>query len=604
MAKILFVDLSTESAYDQPLADELVDLFLGGRGLGAYLLYKYVPAAADPLGSENALIFSTGPLHGTGAPYSSKSVLSTKSPLTGIYLYSVCSSVLGQELAQAGYAALVIKGQAARPAYLAIRDGQVVFADAATVWGQETGPAQAAMLEGAGLGPAACVSIGPAGEALVSLSAVMAGGAKARAFGRGGAGAVFGSKRLKGIVLKGQGKVRVSREEAFGQARSAVNARMRSNPTWVEAKRRFGSGQDIVLVSQLGLLPTRNWHSGVFSDVEAIAPTENYQRWPRTASACSTNCPTMCSHEITVASGPFKGAFSDGPEYETLYSFGANCGVDRFDAIVAAEQICDCQGLDTMSVGVAVGFAMECFERGLLTSVDAGGQELRFGNADAMVDLVRQVAAGTGLGGLLGRGVRSASLRIAGSEPFAMHAKGMELGGLESRGAWGQSLEYMLSSRGGCHHAYGRPALVEVQSGTGTQVAGKGELIKRLAIIRIVYDSAVMCTFPSGILGLEAPVALVNAARGIDMTLADAEALGFRVLTLERLFNVREGLRRKDDVLPDRLTMEPAPEGPGRGQTVPVQDLLDDGYRAMGWNADGVPLPETVERTGLAGYVQ
>jgi aldehyde:ferredoxin oxidoreductase len=601
VAEILVVDLTSEQVARQSLPQKTLDQYLGGRGLGAYLLYHAIGSGVNPLSPDNVLVFTAGPLHGADAPYSSKSVLTTRSPLTGIYLYSICSSGFSHQLAKAGFAALIVKGRADRPIYLAIQDGQVRFLDAAGVWGSETPAAQDLMLRGAGLEGAACLAIGPAGERMAPMAIIVSGGGKARAFGRGGAGAVMGSKLLKGIVLKGTGVAPVADPAGFRQAKQSVRSRMQQNPTWMETWRRFGSGQDIELVSELGLLPTRNWSSGVFDQVQAIAPARNFAEYPRKAGPCGAYCYSICGQEITLQEGPYAGTYSDGPEYETLYSFGSNCGVDEYDAVVAAESICDRQGLDTMSVGVAVGFAMECYQRGLLTQDQCDGLDLRFGNAGAMVDAVRNIAAGRGLGKLLGQGVRVASQVIPGSQGFAMHGKGMELGGLESRGAWGQSLEYLLSSRGGCHHAYGRPALAEVQQGTGAQVAGKGELVKRLASARIIYDCAVMCTFPSGILGLEAPLALINAVTGRSLAAEDAATIGLRVITMERLFNVREGLRRKDDVLPDRLTVDPAPDGPGQGLTVPVAALLDDGYAAMGWDADGVPTGETLARVGING---
>ncbi|HLB29070.1 MAG TPA: aldehyde ferredoxin oxidoreductase C-terminal domain-containing protein, partial [Dehalococcoidia bacterium] len=330
-----------------------------------------------------------------------------------------------------------------------------------------------------------------------------------------------------------------------------------------------------------------------------ICPSTNAEEYPRRAVSCGPYCPSPCSHVSRIESGPYRGARTEGPEYETYYAMGSNCGVDRVDAIVAAEEICDQYGLDTMSVGLAIGFAMECYERGLLSSEDAEELDLRFGNHAAMVEMTRRIAEGQGLGRLLGQGVRAASREIPGSEEFAMHMKGLEPGGYECRGLNGQALEFALSPRGGCHHALGLPARVEGMKGTGWETAGKGQLLKKGAVDRILYDCAILCTFPLAILGRDILPPLLQASRGQSYSQEDLQKVGMRVLTVERLFNLREGLGRRDDTLPGRLLREPMADGPNAGRAVDLEPLLDDAYAAMGWDAEGRPTAATLDELGL-----
>lgn len=601
MDKVLIVDLTSRSVDIELLQETVLADYLGGRGLGAYLLYRNLSPGVDPLSPENVLVFSVGPAQGTTAFYSSRAVLSTKSPLTGIYLYSVASGNFGHRLRKAGYMALVVKGRSPEPVYLRINDDKVEFRSARRFWGLKTIEAQEAMLEDADMHKGSCVCIGPAGERLLRIAAVVTEGEKARTFGRGGAGAVMGSKNLKGIVLFGSKMVDVANQQEFNEAKKAILENVKKSPQWVDERRRFGTGVDIPVLNELGILPTRNWQSGVFEGVRNIALTEIEDIWPRSNVSCGPYCVNPCAHIAQIDRGPWKGARTEGPEYETIYALGSNCGVDQFDAIVAAGQICDEYGIDTMSCGVAVAFAMECYEKGLITKEETGGLELRFGDAEAMVKVVELIAKGEGFGALLSQGVRKVSEKIPGSSPWAMHCKGLEFGGYECRGMWGQALQFALNSRGGCHHGYGLPARTSADQEAGTELVGKGEVVKEAAIDRILYDCAIMCTFPRRVVGVKNMVKVINSITGKDFTAEGLKTVGFRVLTLERMFNVREGLRRKDDYLPKRLTEEPLPDGPHKGSVVPMDALLDEGYQALGWDkTTGIPLRETLEALGLA----
>lgn len=600
MGELLNVDLTKRTYGRETIGEKILDQYLGGRGLGAYLLYKNVPKGIDPLSPENVLIFGGGPVQGTTTYYSSRAVVNTKSPLTGVYLYAVASGRLGHDIKKAGYTSMMIKGRSSEPVYLIIHDDKVEFRSAKPFWGLKTVDSQEALLKDAGISKASCVSIGPAGEKLHRMACIVTEDEKIRTFGRGGAGAVMGSKNLKGIVLSGSREIPVYDQAIFDQAKAAIRENVKNKPKWVEDRKRYGTGGDISSLNELGILPTRNWQTGMFGGIKGIDLVQLEQIWPRKNVPCGPYCINPCAHMVEIDRGPWKGAKTEGPEYETIYAFGSNCGVDQFDAIVAAGQICDEYGIDTMSCGVTVAFAMECYEKGLIGKKETGGLDLKFGNAEAMVKAAESMAKREGLGLLFGDGVRKASEKIPGSVGFAMHCKGLEFGGYEVRGLWGQGLQMALSSRGGCHHAYGLPARDPDDIKNGTQVEGKGNLLKKVAIGRILFDSTILCTFTGAVVDHEIVSKLIHAITGKDLGVEALRKIGFRILTLEHMFNVREGLGRKDDYLPKRLTEDPLPDGPRKGNVVPMDALLDEGYQALGWDkSTGIPLKKTLEDLDL-----
>ncbi|MBI4319181.1 MAG: aldehyde ferredoxin oxidoreductase family protein [Chloroflexi bacterium] len=605
MERVLRVDLNSCKYWAEELAEATVDEYVGGRGLGIRLLYEVCPKGLDPLDAANPIILSAGPAQGVGSPYSPKAMLTTKSPLTGIYLRCCSSGSLGPNLKKAGFTGTVITGKAPRPTYVVVRDQDVEFRSAEHLWGMKVGESQDAMLRESGTTGASVIGIGPAGEAGVRVACVLCEGERYRAFGRGGAGALMGSKNLKGLVVRGTKRLAPARADEFARLKEYVREYIKANPGWAKRWTTYGTGSDVVTLSKLGLLPTRNWQTGSFERAEAIdvGLTPLFRENPRKLLVCGPNCPNPCSHYATVASGPYNGAKSRGPEYETIYSFGSNCGVDRMDAIIACAQICDDYGLDTMSTGIAVGFAMECFERGLISEKDADGLELRFGNYEAMLAAVKNIAEKKGLGELLGMGVRRASQEIPGSEHFAMHAKGLELGGYEARTSLGQGLAFSLCPIGGSHGALALPARAESLNGTLGSVEGRGSLIRTLAVDRIIFDSAIICGFGGGALNRAKIGELLRAITGRDWSDEHLEKFALRVTTLERMFNIRDGLGREDDTLPPRLLHEPMPSGPAEGRTVDLERLKDDGYAALGWDAEGIPTESTLRELNLLKLV-
>jgi len=589
-SRVLKIDLVNRSHRVEIIPDKIIEQYIGGRGLGAYLLLKSVPRKIDPLSAENHIIFTAGPASGTNLFFSSKTIVTTKSPLTNIYLYALGSGIFSHELKKAGFWAIDIEGTADSPVYLAISNDKVEFREASSLWGLESGKTQQKMMEEMNVKKAGTVAIGPAGEKLIKYACIISEGPFYRALARGGAGAVMGSKKLKGIIVSGNGETIIGDIEKFQSVKKTLIEKRQEKKEFAEWWRQYGTAGDLGQMNELGMMPTRNWQGGQFEGWAELCSATNEAKWPRKNRACGPYCIAPCSHYIEIANGPYRGAVCDGPEWETIYSFGSCCGVDKFDAIVAANQICDEYGLDTMSAGLSIAFAMECYEKGLIGIDDTDGVELKFGDDQAMMTMLNKIVNLEGFGRRLAQGTRILSKEIKGSEVFAMHSKGMELGGYECRGLMGQALQFAISNRGGCHHAYGLPARIEVFNGSRMETKGKGELVKNTAIDRIIRDCIPICTFPGWLVDFAIVVDIVSALLGKNLSANDLRQIGARIMNVERLFNMREDITRKEDSLPDRLLHESKPDGPTRGAMVPLEQLKDDYYAAMGWDmATGNP---------------
>jgi aldehyde:ferredoxin oxidoreductase len=590
---LLKIDLSNRSYQLEEISKTIIKKYIGGRGLGSYFLYKLVPPKIDPLAENNYIIFTAGPASGTGFPFSPKGNINTKSPLTGLYLYSISSGILSQQMRKSGLWAIAIKGISDSPVYLVIENRKVEFKDASSLWGLEPAKAQKAMVKGFKSKNVSTLAIGPAGERMIPFAAIFCEGDLYRCFGRGGAGCVMGSKKLKGMIVSGDGDISIGDKEKFSSLKREVSRLLKNEwRKWAESWRRYETAADLEITNEMGILPTRNWQGGQFENWRNIDKSTTPLGWPEKGRACGPNCPAPGCREVQIKDGPYKGAKSD-IEWETIYAFGSTCGVDRMDAIIAASQICDEFGIDTMTAGITIGFAMECFEKGLLTLKDTDGIELRFGNHEAMIAALKKLATQEGFGKQLAKGTKRLSEEIKGSEPFAMHAKGMELGGYECRGLNGQALQFAISTRGGCHHAYGLPARKEIFDGTRLQVLGKGEYVKQTAINRIVMDSLILCTFPP-LFDQRLLAEILSALFGEPWSLEEVKTAGERIMAQERLFNMQEGITRKDDILPLRLLREPKPDGPTKGTTVPLEELKDDFYKAMGYELSTGNPPDSL----------
>jgi aldehyde:ferredoxin oxidoreductase len=589
--RILDVDLGSEKVEVHPLDGALASTFLGGRGAGIKLLYDNLKQGINPLSSDNIIIFMTGPLVGTIFPCANRLVVTTKSPLTGFYGMSLAGGALGPELKYAGYDGLIVRGEAKQPAYIKIDDGKVEIEKADHLWGKTTSETKETIQKDIG-GEFKTISIGPAGENLVKYAAIIT--SDRRAAGRCGVGTVMGSKKLKAIAIRGSGNVRVKDEKDFLELSSSLSIEINGSPA-LRSLKDYGTPSTINLVNTIGVFPTRNFQTGVFEGAKLI--DGDALKWHKAKDSACFACPLACS-KISYLANPWRGwRTTEGPEYETLYSFGSNCGNSDLRSIIIADRLCDELGLDSISTGCSIAFAMECFERGLLSKDEVDGLELEFGNSAAIIELVEKIANRQGFGDFLAEGVRRMSVAIGkGSEKFAMHVKGLELGGYDPRGLKGEGLSMATSERGGCHHAGGYIVLAEGHGQVDRfTTKGKGRLVRDIRTRTVLMDSATLCTFVNRMMSLEVVSKALTYSTGMAFSVSSLEEIGRRIIDAERIFNVREGMRRADDALPPRLIEEPMPEGPSKGQAVELDEMLDDFYEACGWDKKlGAPARQSI----------
>jgi aldehyde:ferredoxin oxidoreductase len=584
--KLLEVDLSAERIKEVELDEKLTRTVIGGRGLGVKLLYERVGPGVDPFDPDNLLVFATGPLTGTLAPTSGRHCVVTKSPLTGTIFDSNSGGHWGAELKFAGIDAIVIRGRAERPVYLWVHDGEAELRDASDLWGLGTHATTDAILKQVGDSRARVACIGPAGERLVRIAAII--NDKYRAAGRGGVGAVMGSKHLKAIVVRGTKPPKIADEKSFGIYVRECQKLLKEDPVTGTALPTYGTAILVNIINEHGIYPTRNFQTGVFPTAdrtsgETIAETILVRK-----KGCFA-CPIACGRVTKV-----EELEGEGPEYETIWAFGAQCGIDDLTAIVKANNLCNDLGLDTISMGNTIGCAMELSEKGKLDGP-------RFGDARAIVELTRATAMREGLGDKLAEG--SARLaRDCGLPELSMSVKGLELPAYDPRGVQGQGLAYATSNRGGCHlRAYmigpeilGVPKLIERFS-----TSGKAEMVIISQNLCAAVDSLVLCRFSMFALDAVQYSKLLTAATGIEFTDEDLMTVGERIWNLERLFNLREGFSAKDDTLPKRLLEEPMPEGPSKGRKSLVASMLPSYYAFRGWTPEGVPTKEKLRELGL-----
>jgi len=597
LGKVLRVDLSTKEARTEDMKEDMVVKLLGGRGVAAKYYYDEIGPDVKPLDAGNKVIFFTGPLTGVALPSTTKFQLATKSPETGLYLCSNCGGTFGPEIKKCGFDGLIIEGAAAEWTYLTIKDGNVSFGDAAPMVGLDTGKTLAALKEAIGDEKAAALSIGPAAERLVRISYI---NVDTRAFGRGGPGAVLGSKKLKGIAIRGTGAIPVVDKARIDEIRSAAIKTLkesRANHT------KFGTAQYIEVINELGCMPTRNFQTTYFEGGKNVDAHQMRDRYFVKNYACY-RCTVACGKVCEVKEGPFKGAKAR-TEYETIGLLGPDCGVDDFAAIIAANQACDEFGIDTISAGNAVALAMELFERGLITTDDTDGIEARFGSGRALVDMIALIAERRGIGDLLAEGMKEVARRRPEWRPYIIAVKGLPFAAYDPRGFYGHALTCGTSSRGACHNVGGWTIRSELLSGEYDRFAtkGKGELVKTVQNSRAIVDSLGVCTVVRSTMGFSDSSGgdTLEAVTGHPFT-PELPAIGARIYSLERVILNREGVRRKDDLMPERIMKEAVPSGPIKGRKLTEQqyaEMLDEYYQVRGWDPDGVVTGETIKALGL-----
>ncbi len=587
--KILEVNLSEKSIQTLPLADEIYEKYLGGRGLGVKLFTDRVLPHVDPLSPENTMVFTIGPVTGTSVSTSGRMSLVTKSPLTGTIFYSNTGGIFGFRMKRCGIDGIVVLGKADSPVYLVI-DGEKGYElkDASALWGLDTAETYEKLKELEGE-RSRTLEIGPAGENLVRIASIM--NDSGRAFGRGGVGAVMGSKNLKAIVVKnGKQKTEIHDPEHLNLYAKQALDKQQALPVTRAAFPLFGTAGVLHVINDLGMLPIRNFKYGYHEKAHKTGGEAIRKEIFVKSEACY-GCTIRCGR-ITKA-GDMKG---NGPEYETVWSLGANLEIFNLIKITQANYWCNKLGIDTISMGVTISCAMELQEKGNLPC-----DEVKFGNEDVLVELVKKTAYRKEIGNDLAEGSRLLAKKY-GDPETAIHVKGLELPAYDPRGAMGHALGYATSNRGGCHLT-GYMAAMEIFNAPKKiprfTLAGKPDLLVLKQNQSAVEDSLVNCKFSGYALGFDFHSRFVTAITGRDFNVTELLKIGERIYNLERVFNIKAGVGNEEDKLPKRFMEEPFKEGLSKGRTVPVKEMLADYYQVRGWDENGVPKKAKLKELDL-----
>lgn len=590
--QMLRVNLSNGEIKKETIDPTLSLKFIGGRGLGSKILYDELDPEVEPLSPENKLILAPGPLTGTGAPAGSRYMVITKSPLSGTIACSNAGGNFPAELKSTGYDLLIVEGRASQPVYIWIENEKVEIRSAAEAWGKTTHETEDIIK--AQTDKSACIAgIGPSGEKLTRISSVI--NDKHRSAGRSGVGAVMGSKNLKAIAVRGTKGMELADRTAFKELSLRLMKELPQNPV-IAGYTAQGTTGGVKISSRFGVFPTRNYRQDLFEGADNIAHKRFHETIFVKNKACY-HCPVGCKRITKVDNPPFQGA-GEGPEYETIYAFGAMTAVDNLEAIAKAGYICNEYGMDTISAGVTVACLMELFEKGFVTE-DQIGRPLPFGDAYGMVAIVEKMAKREGIGDIMAEG----SLRMAGEfghPELSMSVKGLEFPGWGTRACQGMGVQYATGNRGACH-VRGNTMGVELLSGKVNPLIteGKAQLAMSMQDNVAAHDSTGLCLFVAGVIPVPDVIALLQAATGNTYTKETFKEAGARIWNLERLFNLKAGFTYKDDTLPERLLKEASPGGPGQGLVVKLDEMLPEYYKLRGWDEKGVPTAAKLAQLGL-----
>ncbi len=607
--RILKIDLPSKNVVKEVLTEGLIRNYLGGLGLAAKLYYDLVPPRVDPYDPSNVVIFAIGPVQGTLTPGSGRGLFVSKSPLTNRFFSSNFGGFISSELKRAGYDAVVISGRSEKPVYIVIDDGNVEIRDASHLWGMTTYETHRIITEELGDPRFQVVCVGPAAENLVRFSAIIhPTPPECHAAGRGGIASVMASKNLKAIAVRGSKEVEVADRDGVISFFKEIAEKCRKHPFLPT----YGTLAVLGTVNKLGGLGTRNWQTEVFEGADKIRGETVIPKYKIADKACAS-CPMGCVKVTKVTEGKWAETVVKGPEYETLYALGSMTGVDDFGAIARASRLCDEYGLDTISTGVVIAFAMEAFERGIISKEETEGLELRFGDGDALVEMVERIAFRKGwLGNLLAEGVARASQVIgSGSQYFAMHFKGLELAGHSPRAVKAWTLGYSVGWRGGSHHD-ARPHDIEYANPVEVRAfstEGKAEIIYDTVLRVMIEESLVTCRFFGGYYGVRTPsethAKILKMVTGIEWSVEELVKTAKRIRTLIRCLEVRDGFDARTDLNapPLRILYEPIPEGPSKGAYTSPKEfkfMIKKFYDLIGWDLrTGVPKLEILEELGL-----
>ena len=600
--KLLIVDLTSGDIHEEAIDPAYARDYIGGSGLAARMLWNSLDPQRDPLDPASPLVWMTGPLTGTGGPTNGRSSICARSPQTGLWGESNIGGFVGSELRYAGYDGLLITGRANAPVYLWIHKSQAELRDALHLWGKTDTMETQRILKAEVAEPMARVAcIGLAGENRVPYAAILSD--HGRLAGRTGMGAVMGSKNLKAIAARGTGRLTFARDATYKRLRVEANKALREeNMTAVYHETGTAGGADYL--EMLGDMPQKYWTQATFEGVERISGARMSETILTGKTACQ-GCVIGCGRAVTVHEGPHAtGGEVKGPEYETVASFGSQLLIDDLPTIVALANRCDAVGIDTISAGNTIALAYLLFDRGLITTQDTGGIELRWGDAKPCFELTEQIARRDGIGALVAQGSKALAAHFH-AEELAVHVNNLEVPMHDPRAMTGSALVYVTSPRGACHNQsdyftiemggsidrLGIPMTDRLEDG------GKAAYVARHQDWRTVCNSLVMCIFASA--NLDTVVELLSAATGHDWTLDEMMLAGERAWNLKRAYNIRLGLTRATEKLP-KLLLEPLPDG-GQAGHVPDMDLmLKEYYVARGWDeATGAPTRSKLKELGL-----
>lgn len=591
--KILRVDLTERSVKVEPLDLQKAQKYIGGRGLGTKILMEEIDPEIDAFSPDNKLIFITGPLTGTNTPTGGRYMVVTKSPLTGTVACSNSGGYFGAELKFAGYDAIILEGKADEPVYLNIIDDKVEIKDAGNLWGKVVSETTA-LLEKEHGEKVKVAAIGPAGEKLSKIACIV--NDLSRAAGRSGVGAVMGSKNLKAVVVKGSNKVAIANPDMLKDVFTKCMKMIRENGVTGTGLPTYGTAILINIINENGVLPVNNFQQAHFDKAESISGETLAEKYLIKKDPCF-RCPIACGRYCEA--DDVKGG---GPEYETIWAYGSDCGVSSLPVIIKANFWCNEMGVDTISAGTTIAAAMELYEKGYIKKEElAGGPELCFGNEEAIIEWTKQMGSGEGLGAKLAEG----SYRLGemyGLPEVSMSVKKQELPAYDPRAIQGHGLEYATSNRGGCHvRGYMiSPEILGVPDKLDRfAVEGKPAWVKIFQDLTAAIDSLGLCLFTSFALGADEYAALYNAVCGTNLSGADMMQAGDRIYNLERVFNQKAGIDPSQDTLPKRLLNDPIPEGPSKGWVSKLDEMLPEYYKIRGWDAEGIPVPEKLRELDL-----
>jgi aldehyde:ferredoxin oxidoreductase len=598
--KILNIDLNTKTTKIEKTNLNDARDFIGAKGLGAKILMDRLPIKTDPLSSKNILMFTTGPITGTSAQTSGRGTVVTKSPQTGLFLDSHFGGFFAAELKKAGFDIIIVNGKSDKPVYLVINNESIQFKDAKEIWDKECLETHNWLQNKEGKIKTAV--IGPAGENLVKFSAITFDGH--RHAGRGGAGAVMGSKNLKAITVTGNNKIPLHNPEGFAKKSKEVLQRIQEND-FVPIRRKFGTPYWVKVVNEEGFIPTKNYQEGEFEFAKEIDADAMQKKIVDKGGACF-NCVIACWNKSSIKNGPYKGVSLVGPEYETIALMGSNLGMKTIEDIAYLNSRCNELGMDTISLGGVLGFAIEAYEKKIITKKNLNNNDIGWGKTEELAKLIEDIAYRRGkIPSILAEGVKAAADVLGkNSKDFAVHVKGLEIPGYDPRGTFGMGIAYATSDRGACHQrAWTVKAELYDPNLQRFSFKDKAKMVKEVQDSIAAFFSLVFCDFAP--ISIEHCVELWNLSTGFDHTAETYLKAGERIWNVIRLFNLREGMDPADDNLPIRLFKESFSKGQAKDILIKKEDFeksLKEYYAMRGWNEKGIPTSSKLKELGLSKY--